>query len=327
MVLLTSLGSVEGDRRFEEIGFSGHLNKPIRRDELFHLLSAVLSGTPGSDRHLADRGKATQGLTRTFAGVDVRILVAEDNVTNQQVALGILKKLGLSADAVMNGAEAIRALASTHYGLVLMDVQMPVMDGLEATRQIRGPNSIIANRRIPIIAMTAHAMQGDRHRCLAAGMNDYLRKPVSPQALSQVLTRWLPKNAEESRLTRQLETDVPMPDSPLPVVFDRTAMLERLMGDENLAREVVGEFLNDIPRQIECLKGCLGAADAPSAWRQAHLLKGAAAAVGGDALHALALEMGNWGKAGNLEALSAHMDDLERQFLHLKNAMTEKVRI
>ena len=97
------------------------------------------------------------------------------------------------------------------------------------------------------------------------------------------------------------------------------------MGDEDLAREVIGEFLNDIPRQIEALKRCLGLADASSAWRQAHLLKGAAATVGGDALHALALEMENDGKAGKLEALAAHMDDLERQFLRLKEAMTEKV--
>ena len=325
MVLLTSLGSVEGARRFDEIGFSGRLDKPLRRDELFHVLSAVLSGTRGSDPHLADHRHSSQGLPRTFAGVPVRILVAEDNVTNQQVALGILKKLGLNADAVMNGAEAIRALSSIPYGLVLMDVQMPVMDGLEATRQIRGPNSIILNRRIPIIAMTAHAMQGDRDRCLAAGMNDYLRKPVSPQALAEVLTRWLPKNADETGPPRELEIAAPMLDSSLPVVFDRTAMLERLMGDEDLAREVIGEFLNDIPRQIEALKRCLGLADASSAWRQAHLLKGAAATVGGDALHALALEMENDGKAGKLEALAAHMDDLERQFLRLKEAMTEKV--
>jgi len=123
----------------------------------------------------------------------VRILLAEDNITNQQVALGILRKLGLSADAVANGTEALKALESIPYDLVLMDVQMPEMDGYEATQQIRNPQSAVANHGIPIIAMTAHAMQGDRERCLEAGMNDYVTKPVSPQALVEALEKWLPK--------------------------------------------------------------------------------------------------------------------------------------
>jgi circadian clock protein KaiC len=118
------------------------------------------------------------------------ILLAEDNVTNQKVALGILKKLGLSADVVANGAEAIRALETQPYDLVLMDIQMPELDGLAATRKIRKSQSAICN--IPIIAMTAHAMAGDREQCLAAGMNDYLTKPVAPERLAAALAKWLP---------------------------------------------------------------------------------------------------------------------------------------
>ena len=121
----------------------------------------------------------------------VRVLLAEDNITNQQVALRILKNLGWSADAVANGAEAVKALEAVPYDLVLMDVQMPVMDGFEATRLIRSPQSAVKNHLVPIIAMTAHAMQGDRERCLGAGMNDYITKPVSPKALAGVLERWL----------------------------------------------------------------------------------------------------------------------------------------
>src|SRR5664280_1022624 len=124
----------------------------------------------------------------------IRILLAEDNLTNQQVALGILKKLGLRADAVADGVEAVRSLETIPYDLVLMDVQMPEMDGFEATGRIRDPGSAVLNHAVPIIAMTAHAMQGDRERCLEAGMDDYVSKPVSPQALAEALARWLPKD-------------------------------------------------------------------------------------------------------------------------------------
>jgi CheY-like chemotaxis protein len=119
------------------------------------------------------------------------ILLAEDNMVNQKVTLRILERLGFRADAVADGAEAVRALATSPYDLVLMDVQMPVMDGFEATQIVRSGKENILNPDIPIIAMTAHAMQGDRERCLAAGMDDYVAKPVLPQALAEKLAKWL----------------------------------------------------------------------------------------------------------------------------------------
>jgi PAS domain S-box-containing protein len=121
-----------------------------------------------------------------------RVLVAEDNIVNQEVALGILRKLGLRADAVADGVEAIEALRTLPYDLVFMDVQMPELDGLETTRLIRDPNSPVRHHNIPIVAMTANAMRGDRERCLDAGMNDYVRKPVSPRDFVDALNRWLP---------------------------------------------------------------------------------------------------------------------------------------
>jgi KaiC/GvpD/RAD55 family RecA-like ATPase/CheY-like chemotaxis protein/HPt (histidine-containing phosphotransfer) domain-containing protein len=255
----------------------------------------------------------------------VRILLAEDNFTNQQVALGILKKLGLRADAVANGAEAVKALETLPYDLVLMDVQMPEMDGYEATQQIRNPQSAVTNHGIPIIAMTAHAMQGDRERCLEAGMNDYVTKPIAPQALAEALDKWLPKEEGELRNARNDQrdggaTDVSIVESQAPI-FDKAGMMARLMEDEDLARTVAEGFLEDIPRQIEALRGYLEAGDAPGAERQAHAIKGASANVGGEALCAAAFDMEKAAKAGDLYAAGGHMAELDAQFDRLKEAM------
>jgi HPt (histidine-containing phosphotransfer) domain-containing protein len=158
--------------------------------------------------------------------------------------------------------------------------------------------------------MTAHAMQGDREHCIEAGMSDYLSKPMSPQALAEVLARWLPKSSDELA----------------PVVFDRAGMLGRLLNDEDLAQEVMATFLDDTPRQIQALRGYLDAWDAPGAERQAHTLKGASATVGGETLRALASEMEKAGKAGDLGSVAARMNDLEREFVRLKEAMGEELR-
>jgi PAS domain S-box-containing protein len=200
MVMLTSLGMQGDARRFEAIGFAAYETKPIRHLELKAILRLALTEKDGAKpmpRPIATRHTARQALKQLFADRNARILLAEDNVTNQLVALGILKTMGLKADAVANGAEAVKALETLPYDLVLMDVQMPEMDGLEATRHIRDSKSAVLNRRIPILAMTAHAMHGDRDRCLEAGMNGYVPKPVSPHALAEALDTWLPKKTAE----------------------------------------------------------------------------------------------------------------------------------
>jgi len=200
MVMLVPIGMHGDARRFQEIGFASYATKPIRYQELKAILFLVLmdpdeaAPQPITTRHSAHE------MLNLFAGCKARILLAEDNIINQQITLGILKKLGLRADAVANGAEAISALATLPYDLVLMDVRMPEMDGFEATMRIRNDEmkkkeieKYASLSPIPIIAVTAHALQGDRERCLDAGMNDYITKPVSPKALAGVLNKWLPK--------------------------------------------------------------------------------------------------------------------------------------
>jgi len=258
----------------------------------------------------------------------IRILLAEDNLTNQQVALGLLKRLGLRADAVADGSEAIKALETIPYDLVLMDVQMPEMDGYEATGRIRDPMSAVLSHAIPIIAMTAHAMQGDRERCLEAGMDDYITKPIAPDALAEVLDRWLPREeatpaapvhpAQALAGPGRAAAVAGRPPAP---VFDSTGMMDRLMGDLDLVRIVVDGFLEDAPRLIEALRNSLAVGDAAAAIRGAHTIRGASATVGGEALRAVAWEMERAGTAGDFDAARALIPELESEHARLQAAM------
>ena len=169
MVMLTSMGNRGDARRFAEMGFAAYAAKPIRHQELQDILVLTVlerAGDGTAPLPIVTRHLAREILKNRFARRKARILVAEDNITNQQVALGILLGLGLHADAVADGAEAVKALETIPYDLVLMDCQMPEMDGYQATARIRYPQSKCLNHAIPIIAMTANAMQGDREICL-----------------------------------------------------------------------------------------------------------------------------------------------------------------
>ena len=192
IVLMTSPGTQGANRSCEEIGAAASLVKPIKLQELATALSLVLTGHGEAQPVPAPMfGQTEQTAVIPFTTRKARILVVDDNIINQKVAVSLLKRLGLRADAVANGAEAVKALELLPYDLVFMDVQMPVMDGFEATRLIRHSQSPVRDHDIPIIALTAHAMQSDRERCLDAGMNDYVSKPISPEALLATLKRWL----------------------------------------------------------------------------------------------------------------------------------------
>jgi len=327
MVLLTSLGQRGDSRRFDKIGFDAYLTKPVRSFELKAVLSNVLAARGKEDpepRTITTRHTVRE-MQNLFADRGARILLAEDNITNQQVALGILKKLGLRADAVADGREALEALGAIPYDLVLMDVQMPDMDGLETTRQIRNPQSPILNRNIPIIAMTAHAMAGDREKCLKAGMNDYVAKPIDPMALAHALEKWLPisldgtqqkKDPSEKETPSSGENEIPTSQ-----IFDRAAMLERLMGDEDLAKTILAGFMEDMPRQMAALRSFVENGQAEQAGAQAHKLKGAAGNIGGPALHEVAYAMEKAGKAGEMDVLMQLMPELENACERLKAAV------
>ena len=190
VVMMTRAGLRGNAMEPEGPGSAVSVLKPVRQRDFFAVLTEVLQADDGSQANpLPVRSASREPLPMLPGGR--RILLAEDNITNQQVARGILKKLGVHVDTVANGQEALTALETLPYDLVLMDVNMPVMDGLEATRRIREPQSTVRNRGIPIIAMTANAMKGDQERCLEAGMNDYVSKPVSPRILAETLSKWL----------------------------------------------------------------------------------------------------------------------------------------
>jgi PAS domain S-box-containing protein len=233
-----------------------------------------------------------------------RILVADDNPTNLMVIMAQLDKLGYGADSVVNGAEALAALDREAYSLVLMDCQMPVMDGYEATRRIRASR----HRQLPIIAVTAHAMAGDREKCLNFGMSDYLAKPVELHRLAEMLARWtITPAADEPRSSTE--------------IFDERALLERLMNDRHLATKVMQSFLSDFPRQLDQLGRKIAESDALGAGLQAHAMKGAAATVAAGGLRAVAMEIEHAGKAGALERVTELVPVAAQEFRHLQSAL------
>jgi HPt (histidine-containing phosphotransfer) domain-containing protein len=220
---------------------------------------------------------------------------------------------------------AVKALETLSYDLVLMDVQMPEMDGFQATRMIRDPQSRVLDHRVPIIAMTAHAMKSDREKCIEVGMNDHVTKPVDIEALIVALDRWLKPKGHNGRACdgdeKSGHPDVFTQEKDGKLIFDRAAFLDRVMNDQDLAREIVEGFLGDLPGQIAQLKKHVVIGDSHQVEAQAHKIKGAAAAVGGEALSAVAAMLEMAGRRGDGEAFRAGLPELDRQFYALKQAM------
>ena len=325
LVMMTSVGRRGDARKMAEIGFAAYLTKPVRQSDLFDSLAAVLAGETVLKEPLP---LVTRHTVREMRRRGVRILLVEDNVTNRQVAEGILKRLGLQADAAVNGREALERLTAAEYSLVLMDVQMPEMDGLAATRAIRAGEAGERARTIPIIAMTAHAMRGDREKCIAAGMDDYIAKPVTPGLLGERVEKWLAARPDSAPGRGAGDDPFGHEDAAADdgrPVLDWDALVARLMDDPDLARTVAFGFLDDIPRRIDGLKGCIERADLEGAVRHVHTIRGAAASVCGEKMRAVCEELERTGKAEGPAALADGLPRLETAFGRLEAAMRRKI--
>jgi CheY-like chemotaxis protein len=265
--------------------------------------------------------------------------VADDSPANRLVAVKFVEKLGYHADAVASGPEALAALRKVAYDLVLMDCQMPDLDGFETTRNIRSGAAAVLNRAVPIIALTACALNGDREACCAAGMDDYLTKPVDYAELAAALDRCLRTSARPGEaapipgagappVPRTAAQPLPSPgerpasaDSPL---FDCAGFVQRLMGDLEMADLVAQSFLADMPGQIQALKAAVDSADATAATKVAHRVKGASSAVGGSGLQRLAYSMELAGKSQDLGTLQAILPQVAEEFEGLRQLLERK---
>jgi CheY-like chemotaxis protein/HPt (histidine-containing phosphotransfer) domain-containing protein len=285
LVMLTSLG-----RRREDgeagVEFAAFLTKPIKPSQLYDVLMTVFAGRPTRLLQPADRAAEKPQLAQT---PPLRVLVAEDNAVNQQLALLLLKKLGYRADVASNGLEALEALERQPYDVVFMDVQMPEMDGLEATRRLRERWPAHGPR---VVAMTANAMQGDREACLEAGMDDYVAKPIRVEELVEALGRCSPSTAEGGRT---VPADGHGDATPSHQGVLDPAALQRLvatLGDEgsDLVAELVDTFFDQAPGLLETLRRGLSDGNAKEVRRATHSLKSNGAVLGALAFTAVCRE-------------------------------------
>ena len=308
MVMVTSLGQRGDAGVLEQIGFAGYLAKPVRQSQLYDCISLVL-GRASQDPEIAtgSQGIVTRHTIAESARQGLRILLAEDNVINQKVAQSMLHKLGYKTDVVANGLEALRALELIDYDLVLMDCQMPEMNGYEATAAIRAHDSNVSNHSVPIIAMTANAMIGDRELCLGAGMNDYLSKPVKKEEMDESLGKWLKPGKRGDRLPKKVGSA-----SEISLLFDQADMLDRLDNDHAFVELILKESLRELPKLLQELRAQCQNGDAVSIRHQAHTMKGMAATISTPALRQICSGIESAAKGGDVATARELLPELER---------------
>jgi len=308
LMMLTSVGR-RGKEDQEDI-FSAFLTKPIKPAQLYEALIGIFAG---ASSRVIKPALSRRGFTAMNQEKPLRILLVEDNVVNQKVASKILDRMGYRADIAGNGLEAIEALERQRYDIVFMDVQMPEMDGLSATREIchRWPRA----ERPHIIAMTANAMQGDREECLAAGMDDYISKPVRTDELAAALGRSRKEMATDDDSMKSNDEEA-IDFSVVEAVYDTEIEEER----ESLA-QLAQLYIEDAGAQIEEIEAMLRRGDADGTRKLAHALKGGSAGLGANRMAELSASMEMIATEGSLEGAMEILVHLRNEFERVRHAL------
>jgi|GEM_PF-2535432 len=349
MIVLSSMGRRGQAKSMKTVGCEAYLTKPVRQSLLFEAITAVFAKeqpeSPAKVETLVTRHSIAEQKYK-----DIRVLVVEDNDINKEIAVNILRKSGYTTYAVNDGQKAVKAYDRMPFDLILMDVQMPEMDGLEATAKIRelesskpqvrrisgglkAKNTISSNElstfsiqhsarseRIPIVAMTAHAMKEDREMCLKAGMDDYISKPINPQELLDKIERWSEKGkgASGHRAQDHNQADSPGKKQESPPI-DIEKAIKRAMGDKAFLKKMLQHFLKKVPTQITALRTALEQGDAEALKVQAHTLKGTAANLSADGIAAAALCLEQMGREKDLSAGDQALENLEAELVPIKD--------
>jgi signal transduction histidine kinase/CheY-like chemotaxis protein/HPt (histidine-containing phosphotransfer) domain-containing protein len=315
LVMLTSMGFSPDPEEEYRLEIACRLTKPTRKAELHR---ALLSALEAPDRRGEDRGTKSQQAERRDELICRRILVAEDNEVNQEVTVAMLQAFGCEVEAVENGQLAVDRLANESFDLVLMDCQMPKMDGFAATREIRtrekaGRESGSEAKRLPVIALTAHAMRGDREQCLAVGMDDYLTKPFTKDELRELLRRWLPGSGDTASRPEASAADRSTPVEPESDPRFDPAVLRRLadLGQSDaFVTRVVDKYLSSSAELLAALRDGVAASDPEAARAAAHTLKSSSAQIGAVRLSALCKELEALGRSGSMEGVAELFDEI-----------------
>ncbi len=343
LVMMTSMNHRGDAKFFAELGFSAYFPKPATTRDLFDALAivgddgdALEQAVPLVTRHYIkgiqaaslkssaesgqDTGKQQQD-SKQKCPENTRILLVEDNRVNQMVASGLLQNLGLSADIANNGQEALEMLEKSAedqpYSLILMDCQMPVLDGYAATGKIRSGEAGERYHSIPIIAMTANAMEGDRDQCLLSGMSDYLSKPIDSERLYNMLCKWIAVEGDPD------STDISSePVQEQHADWDKQAALKRFKGKAKRILPLIELFLEDMPQRLEELKQAIAAQKQDEARIAAHTIKGVAANLSGLSLQKLAAEMEADARQADWSALEQKLPELAQRYQQLAEKLT-----
>ena len=300
VIVLTSMGRRGDVRRLRELGCEGYLLKPVRQQQLYLAITAVL-GQPKADA-VAPKDLVTRHTIKEQRRRQLRVLLAEDNPVNQKLALVLLQKHGYPADAVNNGKEAVEAAQATTYNLILMDIQMPEMDGLEATRYLRSLGGRFES--LPIIAMTAHALSIDRERGLEAGMNDFILKPINQKEFVDKLDRWVLVSSEEAGAAGY-------------VPIDLESVLPRFMNNNELFIQLLEVFIREVEQNIDVVEEAWKTADHAAVFEIAHYFKGMSANFNARRFTALSEEMEMQARSGDLSGVPGLIEGMRTELKHI----------